>query len=702
MGRGGAATRMTGNDADQGRDPRGRSMVERYWSERSASVPLAEGYLADPIAYGVRDPALRTIDEVAGHRAAALLGESGLGKTIALRDYEETLRARPGMSLWFDLATYGSDGLLAADVFGDRRVEQWRDGTGELHLLLDSFDQAKARIPNLGALLASQLRRCPTDRLRLEGSAEPDRWIEEGIYSRSVLAGYKAAALLTRKAPERLDGLPASVWARWAPVMAYYPVLGEYDDAEVKTRLLRQAYRQAPQVVLATIDKLLIKASVGADLRWAERDQVAALWDGPLERALLGLLDGGTLSDDIAGEILDLLVEKASPHGRRLAVELLADDAGHVMSGRAVRAAASLLRHERLRAWPTIWQHIEHDPAFGQGLVLHLAARDDRSWFAALDADAMADFYIWLTGQFPPEEDPNVMEAHFVTDRERVGLWREELLRELISMGTAAGIAGVRRIAEAFLARPWLGQAVLEAEEVARRSAWSPLPLDALLAFLADPSKRVVRSADDLAELVVESLGRLQHQLQGDLAQAWALWNEAARDPDGKPKNRPKDETRLSGYVAVFLRADLEDRGLVVNREVQVVQRTPKGLGERLDVHVEAFQRDEAGEQFAILKVPIEVKGCWNEGLFTAMHAQLYGQYMVPLGASQGIYLVGWFDPRDWDADDPLRGRAGRLAPSVRDVERRLEEQRAELASVEGVTVHPVVLDVSLTKEHSS
>jgi hypothetical protein len=228
------------------------------------------------------------------------------------------------------------------------------------------------------------------------------------------------------------------------------------------------------------------------------------------------------------------------------------------------------------------------------------------------------------------------------------------------------------------------------------------MPPDALLAFLADPGKRVIRSADDLADLVVESLGRLQHHLQGELAQAWALWNEAAPGPRGKPKNRPEEESRISSYVAVFLRNDLEGRGLVVNREVQVVQRKPKGLGERLDLHVEAFWRYEAGERYDLLRVPIEVKGCWNGELFTAMESQLYGQYMTALGASHGIYLVGWFDPRDWDEEDWRRAKTLSHATSASNIEQQLERQRAELASAEGVTVRPFVLDISLKQEPSS
>jgi len=537
-------------------------------------------------------------------------------------------------------------------------------------------------------------------RYLLEGSAGQDTWIEGGPLQRPALAGYKAAVLLARRAPDRLEALPSEVWARWAPAVTYYPIVGERDETEMKSRLLRLAYQHASQVVIETLVKLIAKASAG-NTGWAERDQVAACWDEPLEQALVGVLEDTNTSDVVFGEVLDLLVEKSAPRGRDLVLSLLDAPARHDTPGRAIRAATILLRHEPLQAWPRIWQLLQQDPMFGRELFLHLAGSEDRRWIAALGAAAMADLYIWLAEQFPPEEDPNVMEAHRVGARERLGHWRDQLLRELAGTGTARAVEGVERITARFPRRPWLGRVLFDAREIASRATWSAVSPDTLLALLADRSKRLLRNTEGLADLLIESLGRLQGQLQGELAQAWALWNEATPDREGRPRNRPKPEERLSGYVAVFLRADLQDRRLVVNREVQVVLRDPRGLGERIDLHVEAFQRDDAGNPCDTLKVPIEVKGCWNKDLFTSMRSQLYGQYMTALGTSHGIYLVGWFDPDDWDSKDRNRSRAISLAKSVVNIEQQLEEQRAELTS-EGIMVRPFVLDISLKQQPSS
>ena len=85
----------------------------------------------------------------------------------------------------------------------------------------------------------------------------------------------------------------------------------------------------------------------------------------------------------------------------------------------------------------------------------------------------------------------------------------------------------------------------------------------------------------------------------------------------------------------------------------------------------------------------IEMKGCWNEALFTALNDQLYRDYMVPLPAPVGIYLVGWFDREKWDPEDSRR----RHLPdcTLPTAQARLDEQAAAIPA--GFMVQAVVLD---------
>lgn len=71
---------MTSSDGDRVRDASVGSGITRYWCPRDASVPLDEGYLADLDAFGMRSPALRTIDQLADLQVVVLLGEGGLAR----------------------------------------------------------------------------------------------------------------------------------------------------------------------------------------------------------------------------------------------------------------------------------------------------------------------------------------------------------------------------------------------------------------------------------------------------------------------------------------------------------------------------------------------------------------------------------------------------------------------------------------------
>ena len=77
-------------------------------------------------------------------------------------------------------------------------------------------------------------------------------------------------------------------------------------------------------------------------------------------------------------------------------------------------------------------------------------------------------------------------------------------------------------------------------------------------------AKRFVESNEQLLNVVIESLYRLQAELHGELAAVGDLWNNQEKEW------WPKQEEDISDYIARFLRKDLSERGVVVNREVQI------------------------------------------------------------------------------------------------------------------------------------
>src|SRR5262249_49745176 len=123
-----------------------------------------------------------------------------------------------------------------------------------------------------------------------------------------------------------------------------------------------------------------------------------------------------------------------------------------------------------------------------------------------------------------------------------------------------------------------------------------PTPVAVLRELLHDRTRRQVRSDTELAEAVVEALHRLEAKLQGETPAAFDLWNTAPY--------RPKRENELSNYVARFLRNDLEERGVIIAREVEIRPSASKGSGERTDIHVPRWGRLCLGRWTAKISSP--------------------------------------------------------------------------------------------------
>jgi hypothetical protein len=183
---------------------------------------------------------------------------------------------------------------------------------------------------------------------------------------------------------------------------------------------------------------------------------------------------------------------------------------------------------------------------------------------------------------------------------------------------------------------------------------------------------------------VLAALVRAQAELHGQPPAAEQLW-------ESRPA-RPKGEGALSNWIALFLRRELVERGVVVAREVQVGAALQGGRGESVDLQVDAVADGEQGR--LVHSLVIEVKGCWHRELEGALESQLVDRYLGPT-QTHGIYLVGWFGAADWqDQADARRARC--LGGSAAELERSLDALADEISRRRGVSVAAFVLDCSL------
>ncbi len=322
--------------------------------------------------------------------------------------------------------------------------------------------------------------------------------------------------------------------------------------------------------------------------------------------------------------------------------------------------------------------HTVAEQVLGDSLTIRGYERFDH-----LSAAVVADVYLWLRETFPLESDPQFDGAHWVGPREEIGQWRDRLLHRLRDEGSAEAVVGVRAIVAAFPTDRWLTRTLATAEAALRRSQWSPTPLSELLQLAADGRTVLVNDPATLAAAVAAALKDVQEQLTGATPESHYLWDTHA--------GRPKSEDEISDYLANELRRVLAVRGAIVNREVQIRRKQPSGIGERIDLLVDAVPVGEPGT--GLLTLPVEVKGAWNPELRTAMRDQLVRRYMLDTGANDGTYLVAWPDLESWT--DGTDGRRPVLESLNRqEVEAQLAAQASELAR-DGVQVSVVHLDVA-------
>jgi hypothetical protein len=188
-----------------------------------------------------------------------------------------------------------------------------------------------------------------------------------------------------------------------------------------------------------------------------------------------------------------------------------------------------------------------------------------------------------------------------------------------------------------------------------------------------------VDSGEQLLEVVVESLERLQRKLHGHSPLVEFLWNKWGNGK-GEAHWRPKDEDSLSNLIKSHIEEDLRRRAIILNREVEIRRSLGKEIrqGQETDIQVDAIARNPRHGELHRISVIIEVKGCWNKELTTAMREQLVDRYLAESDCRHGLYLVGWFLCDAWDNEDSRKSDTPRWP--LQQAKEHFQEQAAQLS----------------------
>lgn len=536
--------------------------------------------------------------------------------------------------------------------------------------------------------------------LRHTSITQEDWWIEDDkrlVVTHDLILGYTALWILARHKHSDLSHIDREIWKRWCPAIFIYMPNTSEKRQNTHGRLVKVAYHHAPEECKTAIRELLSRFGCTPRSVSFRLDPIAE--EEEIQNLLLELQNNGEVPINnrlvLTSYLLQNGVVKARPVAEELARQIESDesfeDRKYDWFVDVVEAAPSF-------GWSLISEPFHAKDAFASVMIARMTRR--RINLLSLPTALVRQILGRVYDLFPPTEDPPTKyKTHSPSVSEEVTKWRWTLVRTLVNRGTEEAVDALADIASEFpQVRRW-GRTLHRAKKTLRQRTTPKVPPRKLLALADDTSRRIVRTSAELQRVVMEALSDLQDRLDAQEQPAAAdLWNEipygrqrdmvrdwvqaTARHKDLQEEVKeikgtvciPKDEERLSDYIARQLRDDLRSRGVVLTRESEVRVRN------RTDILVKAFPMLDHDED--PLRVIIEVKGAWNKDAVSSLQTQLADRYLDPedgrYGTSRGIYLVVWFDLDRWSRTDSRREKADRLeSPDV--LKKRLQEKVAEL-----------------------
>jgi len=516
----------------------------------------------------------------------------------------------------------------------------------------------------------------------LEQDPKTQEWLSTNTMPPLAFSGYRALLLLLRESPDFIPTIPTDVWKKWTPTILAY--------LKPHRELVKLVYEHVPDDTIRALLIMIDKQNKEHDHIFITR-KVECCWDDYLADALLKKAKDEKLKPECMGSLLGDLLNHNVDEAKVFAESLVplplpsSEDARN----RAIVAARVLMIHANDAGWSVVGPAILEDTEFGREVISAVAHNAESIW-KRLTEDQLADLYIWLVRQYPHAEDPKHDGAYIVEPRDRVTNWRNSILHHLKERGTHHACEAIQRISHKLPELDWLKWTLWEAQNNTRRCTWVPPQPADILKLAGDPQKCLVQSGDQLLDVLIESLKRLEEGLQGETPAARDIWDQDRVD---KKMYRPIDENGFSDYVKRHLEVDLKQRGIIANREVEIRRGEGSGKGERTDIHVDAVVRGSNGKNHDSVSVIIEVKGCWNSELDSAMETQLVDRYLKDNRCQHGLYLVGWFNCDQWDVEDYRKKRGPKC--SIGEARNQFDIQAAEL-SQQGMRIKAFVINTAL------
>ena len=540
-----------------------------------------------------------------------------------------------------------------------------------------------------------------TAELFLQRATFPEKTLGSGIYYDYEHAITRAYFLLEVCRPQVLNSFLEDVWQRHLPFL----LDGEFgwnneDDAqnEIIGQIVKKGYEKHPSRFLEIIEVLLRNAERGISHFLA--DQLSFLWGASIRDLLRGLLDQA-LNPETFRRLLVLFLDRDDAEAKELVRKILRGETPWndltANAERILQAIRVVMRFPSSVDWSDFMTFLNSDDDIAKKVTLDIADHSfERSFFSTelRTPSELGAFYLRVSEIFPPGEDPKWTrhDGQELTARHMVSELRAKVLENIILAGTSEALIVLKEIQKKIPEIP--ADSITRAQDNLYANSWQPFSPEILRCYFEKTDRRFVHSPEQLLEVLLGSLRRMERILQGETPRVIRLWNED--NENRRDIFWPKSENRLSDEVKFHFEDDLRDRGIIVNREVEIRPTTTSGSGERVDLYVSAVST-ESTCAWKTITVVIEIKGSWNKEVQSAMETQLASEYLKDSKAHCGIYLVGFFDcdPKQFKKRDSKKPRWNTLA----DGKKALELQAKVLTDSEPVVVKSFVLDCCLHNE---
>ncbi|GAG03690.1 unnamed protein product, partial [marine sediment metagenome] len=153
----------------------------RFWCPSDVEYHLtSQGFLIEPKHEFSLNSHLITDPMRLEENCIILLGEPGMGKTIAMEKYKQELDQILDNSedkvLLINLRSIGNEVHFKNSIFENRIFQEWTNGNHKLYLLLDSFDECYLRAGVISGLLIDNIKEYSLERLYIRIACRTGYW----------------------------------------------------------------------------------------------------------------------------------------------------------------------------------------------------------------------------------------------------------------------------------------------------------------------------------------------------------------------------------------------------------------------------------------------------------------------------------------------------------------------------------------------